>query len=450
MRKCLLAICLLLTPLIFTADEEIPEEGLIAAVDNLGPTAAGYLSEGDFGPDDEQFIDRHVLRDFVESKGLIECRQKSGLLTIAGDARARWVRASERAYDPENNIVKDVRGFNGTAKGVALNRFKSEINLFFDYVAPNSWVSTKLKWSNYDGKDGGTATKVDLDRAFLGYDVYRTDCSDFYVEVGRSKLDFMFESRVEFTSVFDGLHLYYTTCIPRVCTFIVHGGPFLIDGYTDHFVWVMEAFFKELADTPWSVKYSIIDWHRVAPTIDYGNLKTSGESLVGKNPRYRFVVSQMILGYQRPIDIFHCKTFYAYAAVLANTAAKKSFTTNYRYLNKAWYAGFTLGKLCKACDWSLDINYQAVQAQAVPEFDLSGIGHGNGQNTLFSDAILQGFDHGSAQGFTNYKGWCASFLFAMTDSLSLRTIAQEARPYNRSIGGDFHYKSFEMSFIYAW
>ena len=69
-------------------EEEIPalaiaidDEELIAAVDNLGPTASGFLSEGDFGPEDEDFIDPHVLRDFIESKGLIECRKKSGLLT---------------------------------------------------------------------------------------------------------------------------------------------------------------------------------------------------------------------------------------------------------------------------------------------------------------------------------------------------------------------------------
>ena len=36
-----------------------------------------------------------------------------------------------------------------------------------------------------------------------------------------------------------------------------------------------------------------------------------------------------------------------------------------------------MGELKKKNDWSLDINYQVVQAQAVPDYDSVGIGLGN-------------------------------------------------------------------------
>lgn len=437
MKKILLALGLLIISPIFTAETmpEVPEENILAALTD----AEALLL--DIGPDDEDFVDEHVLRDFIESKGLIECRQKSGLLTIAGDARAKWTGTAERV-DGERR-----RGGKGNQ---SVNVFKSEVNLFFDYVADTAWASTKLRWAQIDGKDGGTATKVDLDRAFIGYDVYYHGDTDFYIELGRSKLDFMFESRVEFSSPFDGIHFYYTTCWPKICTFIAHGGPFIADHHTNHFPWVVELFFKELGGTDWGIKYSIIDWHRTGKTLYYGSDPKHKDEKFRDNPRYRFTVSQLLLGYQTKIDFLRCKSFYGYAAVLANTAAKRTAATNYRYLNKAWYIGFTMGKLCKACDWSLDINYQSVQAQAVPEFDLSGIGHGNGAGAFLSDAIINGLSYDRLELFTNYNGWGATFLFALTDSLSFRMIAQEAWPCDRSIGKKFHYESFDFAVIYAW
>lgn len=410
-----------------------------AATDNhLGP---GGSEVKEFGPEDQNFIDPKVLRDFIESRGLIECRQKEGTLTIAADARARWICTGE-----EVNHVP-VRGYR---TNTAINIFKSEFNLFLDYVAPRGWVSTKMKWVAFDGVDGGSLTKVELDRAFIGYDVYECGCEDFYIEIGRSKLDYMFESKVEFSTFFDGIHFFYTNTWDNVGVYTLHGGPFIVDSFSNHYAWIVETGFKKLAGTGFSVKYSLVDWYRHAPTLNYGNLKDSGEVFIIDNPRYRFIVSQLIFGYERALDWPGCKIFYAYAAVLANHGAKKSFTTDHRYLNKAWYAGFTFGKLCKACDWSVDINYQWVQAQAVPEFDLSGIGHGNAFNVLLSDAIILHAIPFNARGFTNYKGWQFSLLYALTDSLTLRSKAEWSTPVNKQIGGDFLYKNFEMAVIYAF
>ncbi|NGX60693.1 MAG: hypothetical protein K940chlam9_00160, partial [Chlamydiae bacterium] len=417
------------------------DEGLLAAVDNLGPTAAGYQSEGDFGPEDENFVDPRVLRDFIESRGLISCREKQGTLTIAGDARARWVSAGEK----RNGIAQ-----RGTQTNTAINRYKSEINLFLDYVAPRSWVSSKLRWANFDGKDGGSATKVEMERAFIGYDLYHEGDTDFYIEVGRSKLDFMFESHIEFTSTFDGIHLFFTRCLPSVGKFTIHGGPFLIDSFYNHYSWIFETGITGWRGTGLGFKYSLVDWRRRAPTLDYGNLKDSGKTLIRDNPRYRFLVSQMLFGYTREIDFLGCKTLYLYGAVLANHDAKRTKTTNFKKLNGAWYAGFTLGKLCKACDWSVDINYQSVQAQAVPEYDLRGIGHGNAIDQLLSDNILLGKDAADGIGFTNYKGWQFNLLYAMTDSMSLRAKAEYSTPRNSEVGGRGRYKAFEMSVIYAF
>lgn len=422
-------------------ENTLDDEGLIAAVDNLGPTASGFQSEGQFGPEDEDVVDPRVLRDFVESKGLIQCRQKEGNLTIAGDVRARWIVTGEKLGGVKQR---------GTGTEVALNRFKSEINLYLDYVAPRTWVSTKLKFVNFDGLDGGTSTRTDMERAFIGYDIYNQGETDFYIEIGRSNLDYMFESKVMYGSIFDGIHLFYTQEWPCVGTFTIHGGPFIIDSFTNHYAWVIETFVTDWAGTGLSFKYSIVDWKRRAPTLNYGNLADSGEDLIRDNPRYNFIISQMMFGYEKKIDFLGCKTLFLYAAVLTNHDARRRPQTRGRKLNGAWYAGFTLGKLCKACDWSIDLSYQWVQAQAVPEFDLNGIGHGNAENGLLSDSILMNFAPEDVRLFTNFKGWDFNILYAMTDALSLRAKAQYSKPVTKWLGGDYRYKCFEMSVIYAF
>ncbi|MCB1180483.1 MAG: hypothetical protein KDK55_00480 [Chlamydiia bacterium] len=419
----------------------VKDNELIAASSNLGPSAVGFPPDVDFGPQDEDLIDPRVLRDFIESRGLIRARKCDGCLTIAGDVRVRWLAQAE--------TVNGTR-VRGSGSDVARNTYRSEVNLFFDYVAPKSWVSTKLKWAQFDGQDGGTMTKVSVDRAFLGYDVYHNGDTDFYIEAGRSKLNSIYDSRVQFAANFDGIHIYYTTQFPEVCEFIVHGGPFLVDSFTNDYAWVAELEFLGLGGTGFSAKYSYTDWLKKGSTLDYGNLANSGKTNIKNNPRYKFRVSQVLLGYQCKPSWLWCKTLNLFGATLINHAAEPSKTSDWKKLNRAWYVGFVLGRLCKACDWSLEFNYQAVGAQAVPEFDLLGIGHGNAADTLFSDAILQDFFPARARGFTNYRGYAVQYLFAMTESLSLKALFQRTVPLNKNVGGNFRFKYFELAAIYAF
>lgn len=427
MKKLFLLLTLLCLPLLY-----------LPLVNAATP---GFAAETDFGPHDEDFIDPKVLRDFIESRTLIQCRQKEGQLTIAGDVRARWIAAAEKL----NGVKK--RGFNADTP---LNTFKSEVNLFFDYTAPKAWVTTKLKWAVVAGRDGGSPTKVELDRAFIGYDIYECKKEDFYIELGRSRFDYMFESRVEFASLFDGIHLYYTNYYPTIGTLTAHGGPFIIDSHTNHYGWIGEVGIKQIGGSYYSFRYNLVDWFRGKPTYNYGKTKDDKLVPINNNPRYRFLVSQMLFGYEKPLDLPGCNTIYIYAAVLANHLAQKNKTTNFTYSNKAWYFGFTLGKLCKACDWSIDANYQYVEAQAIPEFDVSGISSGNADGAFLSDAIFAGEPAIKGHGFTNYTGPEVNALYALTDALSLRAKAAFSVPINSKIGGNFFYKLFEFAVIFAF
>lgn len=415
---------------------------LYGADGKLGPDGEGLTIERVGVPSsNDDRVDPRVLRDFIESRGLIECRKKCGRLIIAGDVRAKWEATGEEVNG------KKKRGFETDTQ---INQFRSEFNLFLDYETKNSWVATKVKWSRFDGLFFGSEVKTSLDRAFLGYDIYECDKEDIYIELGRSRLDYIFESRVEFNSTFDGIHLFYTNYFPGIGTVIAHGGPFIIDASTNHYGWIVETGVKDLFTKGFSIKYSIIDWARHSQTDYVGKLSQFSKSTFEDYNAFAYLVSQIIFGYEQTIDFAGCKILYLYAAALTNSDAKRRFSTNDRYSNKAWYAGFTLGKLCKAGDWSLDVCYQAVGAQVIPEFDLLGIGHGNADGSFLSDAILLGLAPNKARGFSNYRGWEFVLLYALTDTFSFRGRAAWTRPYDSSIGGNFKYKVFDVTAIYAF
>jgi hypothetical protein len=45
--------------------------------------------------------------------------------------------------------------------------------------------------------------------------------------------------------------------------------------------------------------------------------------------------------------------------------------------NLAWYVGAMVGGIQGEGDWVIDFNYQRVEAQALPDFSVSGVGNGN-------------------------------------------------------------------------
>ena len=144
----------------------------------------------------------------------------------------------------------------------------------------------------------------------------------------------------------------------------LHAGPFLIDERKDQYGYVGEIGILNLWDTGLFMKYSLIDW-------DTKKFSNEVERL-----RFQFLNSQVILGYVF-VPAWLDKSVTCYAAGLYNHAAEALEITNNKRANFATYFGFSVGSVRKKGDWSLDINYQLVAAQAIPSFDVIGIGRGN-------------------------------------------------------------------------
>nr|WP_238318207.1 hypothetical protein [Chlamydia ibidis] len=391
----------------------------------------------------QEFTNLDEVKAYLDSRGFVETRKRSGVLKLAGDVRARWIYAREDFETPP------VTTFNPLPE----NRYRSEFNLYVDYIAGKTWMTSKMKWAAIAGGES-SAAGLDINRAFLGYSFYKNseNHTNIFAEVGRSGLGDLFESEVQFNSNFDGLHLYISRrlCKQYPYNVIVHGGPFVVNMAKKHYAWVVEGIISQLPKN-FVVKCSVIDWNSFLPSEAPKPARTQSAPSAA-SLKYKYCVWQWLIGKHSQLPWFYGKTkpLYLYGAYLMNTLAKASRTTLGEKQNRGWFVGGTLGRLRKAGDWSTTLRYEYVEALVIPEIDVSGIGRGNQLKYWFAQAIAGNYDPKEANGFTNYKGISGLFMYGITDTLSFRAYGAYSRPADSRLGSDFTYRKFDLGLISAF
>lgn len=388
--------------------------------------------------------DFEVVKEYLNTKRTMDLQEKSHNLTISGDVRAVWRHFSEkedgRSVVGGSSVDRD--GFPNSR-----NRFNADFDLYLDYVCDRAWSVVWLEFLNRAGiEESGTSCDTDpgrcggsgtceqlcLKSAYMGYNVCCDGENRFDVELGRRPLWTIFDSRIQFQSRFDGLLLKYSTGFDCWGDFYINGGGFVIDQRTNHFGYVVETGFLNIMDWGFDFKYSYINW----PKTGHGR-----NSCLVKNPRgWQFRNSQWTFAYNFNPELL-CTPASVYGAVLWNHAAKKRVETRNKKRGLGWYVGFIVGEVVQEGDWALDIDYEVVQAQAVNDCDVSGIGRGN---LLGESFILNG------RGNANYKGWRFEGLYALTDNLTLDTILEFSRANDKNIGDRHTFSKLELQAIYAF
>nr|WP_201456506.1 hypothetical protein [Chlamydia sp. 17-3921] len=384
------------------------------------------------------FTTLNDVKEYLDKRGFIETRKRDGVLKFAGDVRAKWVFSRE---DLSNASVDKYTP-------LPQNRYRSEFHLYIDYAADRSWLTSIMSWAAIAGGES-TAAGVDIDRAFLGYSLYKNPATktDFFVEIGRSSLGSLFESEVQFSSNFDGVHFYYSRRFSKKLPYqmIFHGGPFVVNMTKKHYAWAAEGILSNLPKQ-FVIKCSVVDWNSFTPSE-----MSAPDNLLSKT-KYKYYVLQSLIGKHSKLPWLNGtkKPLYLYGAVLTNTLAKPSATTLNEKQNFGWFVGGTLGGLKKAGDWSATIRYEYVEALAIPEIDISGIGRGNALKFWFAQALAGNYDPKEANGFANYKGVSCLFMYSLTDSLSFRGYGAFSRPADNRLGSDFSYRKFDLGLISAF
>jgi hypothetical protein len=290
-------------------------------------------------------------------------------LKMAGDIRTKW---------------KSEWG------GKDTHSFKTEATLGCDYEMPEAWVSVKMKAATSNGKD----SLIFLDKAFLGYQFYDGLKTGLGMEIGRNKMESMFDSKMQFDSYFNGLHIVYTYNQPDLFNFTLHGGPHVVNSEMHHYGWIAEGIWSNIAATPLTLKYSFTDWN--APRIKNGQSYSYAEN-------YLFTISQMTVAYQ-----------------ISDTTLYGAYLLNHQenHYNDGFYLGFTMGKIRQKGDFSFDVNFQSSKNRLISPVDFKGL----------------------------KKGVQAKVMYALAAPLNVEAKFTLYDDHN----GSNNNKRLEMSAVYAW
>jgi hypothetical protein len=383
---------------------------------------------------DSDSVNLEALKEWIATKRALTIDERSGELSISGDIRVKYIAVSEQ----EN-------GFNNLGEGsyhplIPENQYDVEFKFLLDYTTETTWASSKIDFDNNMGVYNGTFNRVLLERAFLGFRIFEKEDSTLDIEFGRRFLGYSFDSQIQFGALMDGILVLYNKTTPFYGDFYVYGAPFVVNEITSHISFVAEVGLLNILNTGFYAKYSLIDWD----TKHYNDERL--ERL------HEFVNSQFILGYRFQNPILNAVTV-LYGAFLINTAAQKFSLLDNRKDNLAGYFGVSMGEIRKKNDWSLDLNFQFVQPQAIPARDFSGVGiynpDGIGLYTLAIDGSGGVTVVENLVASNNYWGFRLVFLYALADTITLAQNISFSRPL-MDLPRKFDFQKYKLEIIYAW
>ena len=402
-------------------------------------------SEASPSPIDER--DAAAMKNWMMNKRTMPVGEKADRLSISGEVRAEWKNMSEKE---NNNRVRGSGSFKGVPDEVrySRNEYDVEVNMMMRYQTERTWAAFFVSWDNDAGMlgpidnecGGGSGTKdaVCVPVAYFGYNIFEHGSSRLDVEMGRlGRARNVFDSKVQFQDIWDGVLLKYSNSFEDVSDFYVMAGPALVNEVSDHFAWHFEIGFLDIMDAGVDLKYSYVSYAR-------GGLDSAAPGVV--NPAsFQFKISQFTAAYNLPQDLLRMKAR-LYGAYLINHDADSKHIPGDKDLDEAWYIGFTIGEIVRAGSWSFDFNWQHVEAQSIMDSQVSGIGLGNVRgNCLYNGSPYLGN--------TNYEGWHAELLYALTDTITVDMTwdySWEENSYIMTGIDSYDFSMFEVEFIYAW
>lgn len=403
------------------------------------PLFAQEVVQGDVQFDekrDPEADDMEALRRWIRDKRMVTVKEIGGDLSLSGEVRTEFQDTME---------VKN--GVRQRGSGGALDRpqyaWDIEVNIMIDYRTDRTWAAIKVEFDNDMGQRSGTVNKIRLEKGYLGGRVVTGNTFTFDAEIGRRYLFNVYDSKVEFSSLFDGVLFRFNKAWPSIGDYYVNAGTLLVDDKVNHYAYVAEMGGLRIGNIGLNLKYSIIDWY-----------KPSANRLT--ELRYKYLVSQFLASYQFYPEWLGKKLIKFYGAGLCNHLASGVEQTHGIRQNWGWYAGLSIGLVKKQYDWALDANYQWVEAQTIPDFDVNGIGRGNAAGVGFYTVNADGnpssgaTTRATAVGGCNYKGFEIEALYAFTDNLTLQQNFKFSTTLNKTIGPNIRYKQYEAEFIYAF
>ncbi|MBU6384297.1 MAG: hypothetical protein KGR16_08315, partial [Verrucomicrobia bacterium] len=165
------------------------------------PMSITPVAQGDVQFDekrDPDVDDMEALRRWIRDKRFITVKEIGGDLSLSGEVRTEF---------QDTNEVK--AGIRQRGKGAATTKpqyaWDVEVNLMVDYRTDRTWAAIKLEFDDDMGTSSGTVNRIRLEKAYLGGRIIPGDTFTFDAELGRRYLFNVFDSKLEFSSLFDGV-----------------------------------------------------------------------------------------------------------------------------------------------------------------------------------------------------------------------------------------------------
>lgn len=390
------------------------------------------------------------VQDYVKNRATIEEKMAGGTLAIGGDVRFGFdsntllhndVKLVGSGANDDDNVPVPAREFN-----VAAN-----LNMKYWNQKGNSWGNVRLMFDNEAGSmasygapavaySSGEDANIALRTAYFGWrpmDMTMTG-GNLDLEFGRRRLYDAFDSIVQFGSVFDGVLARYSTGFAGVGNFQAQGAVFVIDQTVNHFGWIGEASLENIANTNLYARYSYVNW-------DKKGVERFGAA---NSAALKFRNSQITAGWMVPSEMLKnswmsLNKVHLFGAYLMNHAAEE-INADEGEKAKAWYVGLALGECVKANDWAVNLNYQVVDAQAVLESDVQGVGR-------FPQSYgVSPYAQNASSGNTNYRGYEVGGRYALTNNMHMFVDWNASKAADIDLGGKHDFKRLRLKMIYSF
>lgn len=362
------------------------------------------------------------FRKLIEKQRNVSVFEKGGSLLIGGDV------TFDGAFTREKRDGKNVNGKGGAEVHGADRRdypvadYGVKMSLSLKYTDDNSYADILLKGShhagldtkNYDVSSGAipyeysslkpTTSGIKVEKANFGTQVFGDEMQSLCVELGRQRYYDIFDSRITFFQKFEGAVLKYANIFEGVGRFHATAASSVIANRANHYSFAGEIGLDQFMDSPFGLKYAYYKISKDGMYADGSNSKgevANTSTYCYHDKGFNYALSHVLAHYNTTLDFMAATPAKFYAGYAYNHLAKKRSEFDNKEKPHAWYAGATFGDIKMPGQGTVDIIYQYVQAESVPEIDNVGGYYGMNQTNIPNVVT-------PTAGFTNFKGFAIS------------------------------------------
>lgn len=341
--------------------------------------------------------------------------------TIGGQVSEKW----QNVHETLNGAAQV-----GSGTGTSSNQFKTTVELQITYALGRTFGDTRLQFANQGGAFNGTANSISLNRALIGYHFITYGPHTLDALAGRHALNKIYNSQMMFKTPGDGVTGMGYYIWKKVVEYQLWGGV-----YTSRpgSFWVVRGRLFNIANLGFYIDYDYVYWGKVKPSSNLTRIRTN------------YGISQFLVGWDRTPEWLG-KNIQVFAALLYNNRAKPHPLSDNKLLNLAGYVGAQVGATKNQGDFSIQGQLQFCQLQALPEWDMAGIGRGNaGKGSLFKASTIR-----SVNGNTNFQGYSIKLNYALTKQVTITGDFKRSVNLNDGIGWDSSYTNYSISTAYSF